>query len=378
MGTNTNTKTKNMIWVMVLLSTVILRGDTCGGGSDLLMDSGFDLWCGDTLCSWELDEGEIAKASTWHARDLAVDLKSETVQLSQRFDGLSVLCMEFSFVADVDASAHVWIGIDFLGDGTIPIQERIPVSNWQRLSYKVRGPGWSGGARFIIRKESGGRAVLAQMRLRKVNAGECVGAPVEVRDRPLGVECEDDSDCTSSICSEVTRLGWAYDGAVTRSQRCGGCRDTNDCGGEEVCGQDTHDKYGFHLACGASGRHVLGEICVDGAECTTGVCCEGICSTCCGEEGCTGDSYCVQFGTRPGEVKLPPQNSAFMCSPGRSLGTANDFCLLDADCASGRCESDSDLKVCFSNQQRCDTKEDCPSSFVRACVPVGKEDGRCL
>ena len=35
---------------------------------------GFDAWCGDRLCHWTLEKGEIRRVSTWHAGDDGVEL----------------------------------------------------------------------------------------------------------------------------------------------------------------------------------------------------------------------------------------------------------------------------------------------------------------
>ena len=55
----------------VVLAGVLQIGATGDGGcgTQVIKDPGFDLWCGDSLCTWKLVTGEIRKAPTWHDKD---------------------------------------------------------------------------------------------------------------------------------------------------------------------------------------------------------------------------------------------------------------------------------------------------------------------
>jgi len=96
-------------------------------GCPLDDDPGFDDWCGDRLCHWDLADGDIRKAPTWHDRDHGVELVGPHVTLTQRPDIASVACLEFKVIADIDPAAAVYVELDFRGDGTSEVRERIPL-----------------------------------------------------------------------------------------------------------------------------------------------------------------------------------------------------------------------------------------------------------
>ena len=57
----------NRLSSAILLASLYLTqagNKSCSG--DLLNDSGFDLWCGDELCSWQVEKGTVEQAPTWH------------------------------------------------------------------------------------------------------------------------------------------------------------------------------------------------------------------------------------------------------------------------------------------------------------------------
>ena len=109
-------KLKNYLIVSLMLFTLILRGDSCGSGSGLVSDPNFDVWCSDTLCAWQVDEGTIEQAPTWHAEDYGVELVGAPVQISQVLDIESTggQCFKFNLMSDVDTSSAVWV--EFAGD----------------------------------------------------------------------------------------------------------------------------------------------------------------------------------------------------------------------------------------------------------------------
>ena len=83
--------------------------------TDVVDDAGFQLWCGETLCVWTLEEGEMDKVSTWHDHDYGVELVGAPVLLSQDARA-SAQCVRLETVSDVDASAVVTVEIDTDGD----------------------------------------------------------------------------------------------------------------------------------------------------------------------------------------------------------------------------------------------------------------------
>jgi len=65
----------------VLLLALGSVGFECG--SPVNANTGFDLWCGDALCGWSVDKGDVERVSTWHERDYAALLIGPEVELTQ-------------------------------------------------------------------------------------------------------------------------------------------------------------------------------------------------------------------------------------------------------------------------------------------------------
>ena len=251
---------------------------TSGGATDcgqVIDDRGFDLWCGDRLCRWNLEKGQIAPVPTWHEGDHGVDLIGADVAISQLTEVASTdgTCVGFDLVADVAADAEVHLLVDVYGDGTIERDERIPTSAWRPVSFRLRMPGFYQGVRFRLTKV-GGHAVLA-------NIGAAIAEEVGQRRRVAGVEASGDADagaddpvdaeCASGDCVPGP-LGSA----------CGACTTDADCAGGDVCGIVSYAEAsrGLWSACVAPASTATGLACTIDAQCATGICAGGYCSAC--------------------------------------------------------------------------------------------------
>jgi hypothetical protein len=167
-------------------------------GCPLNDDPGFDDWCGDHLCHWDLTEGSIQKVPTWHDRDYGVELVGPQVTLTQRPKIKSNPCLEFKVIADIDPAAAVYVELDFRADGTVEYREQLPSARWEPLTFLVSAPTWYDALALNIRKESDGHAVLARIELGL--GGGCTGAPIPLNDRPTGASCETADQCASGAC----------------------------------------------------------------------------------------------------------------------------------------------------------------------------------
>jgi hypothetical protein len=148
---------------LVLVFLASAGFDGCGGV--IIENNGFDLWCGDTLCSWTVEAGAIARVPTWHEQDYGVELIGPSVILSQipTIDGLADDCLEISALVDVGPGAEVSFGIDLADDGTIDRSCVLAGSGWAVATCRL----CLGGAqdnRFVITKTGDGVARLAQVR----------------------------------------------------------------------------------------------------------------------------------------------------------------------------------------------------------------------
>jgi hypothetical protein len=340
--------------------------NNCSG--DILHDSGFDLWCGEELCSWKVEAGQARRSPTWHPDDLGVELIGDQVVISQRSDVRAVPCVLFDLVADIDLDATVTLEMDLFADGEVDFSERLPTASWERLSYLVAMPERYQGITFRLRKEGGGRAVLAQIRARE--AEECEGAPLAQPVSPLGAGCWDTDDEDLPLRGE-----WCASGTCAPSRPlvvvCSECADAGDCGEGMVCGVESAvppflDPYRTCIAAASRG---LGELCWADDECSTAVCCGGVCSDCCSDD----ERGCASCGSRV-------IGGAEQCAAGSAASGA--ACLVDDDCAGGTCTGGDELRVC-ADGRRCDDDQDCPPDQTQehdefgTCNRIGVSSGTC-
>jgi hypothetical protein len=381
-------KTHRRPGAMILFAAVVYVTqsgyDSCSG--EILHDSGFDMWCGEELCSWKVERGTARKAPTWHRADAGVDMIGDDVVLTQRsnVDGYQAPCVRFELVADIAEDALVTLEMDLFADGEVDYERQLPTSEWAPLVYVAKMPGSFQGILFRLRKSGGGRAVLAQISARSIDVAECAGA-VELEQPPVppGGACYSndpddpfapDDDLCGSGRSAVTRPG-AY-----LPYACGDCATDDDCGGE-ACGVESRVAPFLdpHRACVAPASRVLGELCFGGAECATGVCCEGVCSACCDGDGCGEGRRCTAFVL----LGAPPQ--PHQCDGGDERGESGEPCLIDEDCASGDCAGGEELHLCGADGRRCERDSDCPPDALQeeagdelgTCVLVGTAGGSC-
>lgn len=364
---------------MSLLSLVALGGmgatQSCSG--DLIGDPSFDLWCGDDLCAWEVEVGDVEKVSTWHPSDSGASLVGGVVAISQYSDARSgdADCIRFSLTADVDPGAQLSVEMDFYDDGSVEVSHPMASDDYQEVSYTVTAPDDYEGIRFRVRKVGEARAVLAQIRAQAVDGTECPEAPVVVTDRPDGAECELDGECAGGHCSVVPLVS-SFDDPISL-QTCGSCDTDADCGEGQVCGLawDPEDFQG-HRSCMSAGEKDLGLACVTDGECADGACTDDQCSTCGGDTDCDGGD-CARHDAGPGDaaVAIMPHT----CDPGAGLRATGEACLVDADCGSGTCESTATVRICDPDGRPCDTDADCPyAELGGSCVTIGPADGQCL
>src|SRR4051812_39436762 len=122
-----------------MLMTALIALAACG--DNLLADPSFDLWCGESLCKpWKVT-GKVSRVKTWHEHDYGVSLGNGAV-LSQRSKHDPVECIEFDVIADVSATADMWLEMDFRDDGTSEYKQQIAESHFAKLRFLVKAPTW--------------------------------------------------------------------------------------------------------------------------------------------------------------------------------------------------------------------------------------------
>jgi hypothetical protein len=351
---------------IILSSALIpLMGADGGCGGPILDNNGFDLWCGDQLCFWEIEDGSVEQIPTWHEGDLGVDLVGNSVALSQAAR-TTAECLRVSAVADVEETAEVTVEIDFFDSGTADIIERIPTTSWEPISLLITPPVHSQGARFRIRKLGAGRAQLAELGIEE--ADKCTAPPVEIGPRPLGATCRDNADCESDTCLIVFPDFPEFGGV------CAGCIDSAGCADGEICGVETPESLiiSSRVDCTAPGIDPVGAKCRDGAECISGICnAAGECSDCLSASDCGGAACVPNQVWEPGDFDTGQSILGYVCDASLEAGAS---CSFDASCASGACAGEP-LRMCESSNRECVDDTDCYKDA--ACVTVGASGGVC-
>jgi hypothetical protein len=154
--------TRSVPLLLLALSTLLSAAAPCE--TDLIEDAGFQLWCGDRLCVWDTEEGEIRKVGTWHTHDYGVELVGAPVLLASPA-AQSAASVRIEVVSDIEEGAMVTVEIDRDGDGAIDSVVPIPPSD----TFVSRVWGSAGSVEesgvFYVRKAGPAHAVVARLRV---------------------------------------------------------------------------------------------------------------------------------------------------------------------------------------------------------------------
>ncbi len=366
-----NKKLINAALAVTAIFALAGADDGCGK-PPIIANNGFDLWCGDTLCHWELDKGAVAPAPTWHSDDYAVDLIGDAVAISQvsTITNRDYRCIKFSLLANIEPTATVHIEMDVYDDGLIDWRQPIPASEWSPFQYLVLLPTRYEGVRFRLTKEGSGRALLAQIVAE--SSGACDMPAIGVTDQPDGAGCSVGENCASGFC---TVPEFPSDALGV----CSSCNEDSDCAFDQVCGSTFPDQVflDMYRTCVAPFGQQVGERCVTDNECASGSCCNNVCSTCCSVSHCDDGETCGPSQARSDDDAYDYWLQPWQCLATSSGGGGNigDECLIDEDCASGTCNGTGTLNVCQLDGRECDTNSDCPDDLQ--CLTIGTVGGTC-
>lgn len=346
--------------LVVALAASQLGATDCGG---ITRDPGFDLWCGESLCAWKLERGNVRRVPTWHEADAGVELVDRDTAIEQftPVDSGDGTCIRFDLISNVDETVQAELGVDIYGDGSIERTFPIPTAPWEPVSYVFAVKPPFTGIRFEISRLGPGHAVVARMRAMVVKDG-CAGVPeLDGGPAPLGAICKAAGDCASGICAVVDFFG---------GRRCTGCDPSRPaCGTGQVCGYADPGpaERSVPLACVAAAGRALGEQCFGDPECASGTCTGGVCSTCRPETGC-GSAACQEAY----------DHGPSLCAAGQHLAARGAPCATNDDCASGACSGPA-RRQCLDGRA-CATDTNCPvdANLVPGpCTMVGVQGGSC-
>ena len=363
-------------YIVAVVALSQMGATDCG---QVVKDPGFDLWCGDSLCSWKVERGGITRVPTWHEGDSGVQFDGPDTAIEQlaSFNSGDGDCIVFDLVANVDDNAEVYLNVDVQGDGVLEMHERLPTSHWKPLSYAIAILRPFDGVRFEIAKTGAGTAVIAQVGA--TTSDKCQGlTPLDPGPRKNGATCDAGGDCASGICkTSPTPVNQWGTGKV-----CMGCDPAlQACGGGETCGlvDPVAPIYAVPVACEPQHGRALGELCLTDNDCATQLCqhdtgaTTGYCSSCGGVVNCQTGQTCHQawsIDTGFGILPIGPGT----CSNGRP----GDGCAADGDCTSHHCTG-STRRQCGDGRS-CATRDDCPVTSdlpPGECTTVGIQGGSC-
>jgi hypothetical protein len=153
-------KSKTILAILVVLS--------CGGfgscSERLNGNTGFDLWCGDSLCTWTVEAGDVQRVPTWHEKDLAADLIGSYVAISQPLSLDGRTCLEIDTLSATEANAQLSLEADFGDDGTVDWSGPISSApDWASDSITIPTPSAAPSVRVRLTKTGDGRAQIAQL-----------------------------------------------------------------------------------------------------------------------------------------------------------------------------------------------------------------------
>ena len=364
--------------IVAIVAASQLGATNCG---QVLRDPGFDLWCGDSLCAWKTERGQIAQVATWHAGDSGVSMLGSDTAIEQLapVNGNDTDCIHFDLVANIDDDAEVYLNVDLEGDGTLEMHERLPTSNWAPLTYNIALTSPYDGIRFELTKTGAGNAVLANIGA-STDGANCAGlTPLVAGPRPNGGACNAAADCMSGLCveSKTPPPAGAFLGLV-----CAGCDPAQpSCTGTDVCGvaDPISPILAVPMECVAPHARELGEACLANSECVSSICTlrggtAGKCSACNASSGCPSGQTCGPSWTPVlGGPPIPD-----VCAPGEHLGTPGEGCGDDGDCASGHCNGT--VRQECSDGRSCASPATCPfdgNLDPGSCTTVGVQGGSC-
>ncbi len=363
-----------------ILLAVSSMGATDCGTPQVIRDPGFDVWCGDSLCSWKLVRGDIEQVGTWTERDSGVSFIGEDVAIQQVSPANSSdgTCIRFSMIADVEENAEVFLEIDVEADGTVERSERVGTTSWEKVTFLIHITPPYDGIRFELAKQGLGSAVLANIGAEFADANDCTGlTPIVPEARPVGASCYEAGDCASEIC---VVSGTTVPLASPFGTVCAGCDPSvvDACTTGEVCGvsDPLSPVLAVPMTCIRLASRELSEQCISDAECESGMCARGesgvgVCSSCKTSADC-GGATC-------GPSWLAGSRGPNVCNPGAGGNTTGTACGSHDDCASGTCQG-SDANACSLDERPCTTDSNCPAYsdlIPGTCNTVGVQGGTC-
>ena len=252
---------KRTLWGLpIFILALATLGADCEG--NVVKDPTFRDWCGNALCSWHTDFGQIQAVPTWNADDLGVSFLDgpQGTEISQVTDEDQATCLLFTSVGNIDASAQMTVSVDFDNDGTVDFSAPIGAARWKSVQMEITAPSAYQGITFYVKKAGTGTAVLAEMRI--TSSTGCSAPPPSLHDLRLGEACSGANQCAAGLV-----CGRGADGGP---ELCSQCSPQSPCPGGVPC-QRASEFLPFQCAPGAA-LGQPGVPCLANGDCASGVC----------------------------------------------------------------------------------------------------------
>lgn len=166
----------NRTWAVLGTMAFMLSqlGDNCGG--NYVEDSQFQLWKSETeLAAWEVEQGSIRRAPTWHKDDPGVEFVATPTVMSQQITASNISCVQVTLMGLVEPNAE----LEIVADGSrfsVPALDWSTYTDYVGLKDKRRYDDEDAGlfrvdpgTRLQIAKRGPGKVILTLMEARSAS-----------------------------------------------------------------------------------------------------------------------------------------------------------------------------------------------------------------
>ena len=331
---------------------------------------GFDLWCGDQLCAWKIERGDVAARA-----DVERGRPRRRARRQRRRDRAAL--------AGRQRRRHVHrvrsdrerrrrrrrstLNVDVYGDGTRRAHRAHPDLALGAADVQARrSTAPYDGIRFELTKTGTGHAVLAQIGA-KITDGCDAFTPITPAPAPLGAPCGDDDRLPSGIC-----------GSGRSSAACAWAAPAARAPADEVCGVERSDLAGARAATRvrADGSRELGEQCLLDSECASGICNVGYLLERASPAASTATARHVAPAMRAAVARHAPAatcHGPFVCAAGTHARAPGSRAATTTTARAGTCNGTPRLQC--DDGRACATAADCPFGGLRTRLLYSRHPG---
>jgi hypothetical protein len=173
---------RRILLSLCLLGALVSYGGACGDEDlELTDDPTLDLWCGSKLCESWGSSGAIRRVGTWHEADYAVELASKNASIWQHIERNDerFQCVDVTLFGDWTLDSKLVLELDWNDDGTADWSEPLSAQHWQRWTITPSAQAWFSRFKVTLRREGNASAVIAEVRVRRVDSCTTGPAPID-------------------------------------------------------------------------------------------------------------------------------------------------------------------------------------------------------